>query len=431
MAEEWGKFVIKGDSKLCQLFKEAGSDITTPVSYLASISGLDEGKLVSRVSQFDSLQIVGEYMAIGYESAEWRDFVATIFNNARGIEFYAHIGDEYGLNLYYSLGQNGEKIRVIVDFESDDFDEVISQIELGRWVASLPRPLTQALPDFNPLDEGEYIPPEEADQIDTASWIETDLFCYFSCPVGEETIRAVVPDEYEDFHYSQDETHSMAKWLPLSKRDKDTPRKVLDMLATISNTTIYANEFYEGSSHPYKLYKVEHGVVEVIFDSNNYKEDELKFLTYEKDEALGFTANWFSFDFNHLIEIHETYGLETYASKRIQVFYDFQKSKLDLHEKIWKEHRDQIEPPLKEIRFYLYYRKMPFPEVESLAKSLLQKGMFENSIEIGLGYSGKKALCGPEKFQEALECLQKKIPVLADYRIIIDNDCDSVVISTY
>lgn len=394
------------------------------------MNSIEEAKLVSRISHFDSMKIVGNYIYIEYECAEWRDFIEEIFTALNCIELYAYTGDEYGLNVYYTHKPNAEKVRVFVDFEGEDFDEEISKIELGKWVASLPKEVTQAFPDFNSLDVADYILPEEGKNMDVSRF-ETDLFCYFTPPVTEERIRSAIPKKHHNFYYKKGENYCEVEWLPLSKKGKNISIKVLNYLADIENTTIYANEFYEGSSHPYKLYKVYQGGVDSIFDSNHYKEEELKFLTDEKDNDLGFKVNWFSLNFKHLIDIHESYGLDKYANERLKIFHENEKKELDFHEEIWEENKSEINPILKNLNFYLYFRNMEQDKVEDLSLSLIGAGMLRKSIASGIGYSGKNTLCGPSTLKEALSCLQNTIPALIDYRVVIDNDCDSVVINTY
>lgn len=431
MAEEWGKLIIRANGRLARLFEVAGSDITSPIAHLANLSGLDGALLASRASHADGITVAEDYVLLEYACAEWRSFAEALFEGAFNIEFYAHIHDEYGMSAYYALNTDGEKVRVITEFEGDDFDEDRARIDLGRWVASLPRELAQALPGFNPLDKEDYVSPEEAEKIDTESWVETDLFCCFRPAVEEESIRAALSEEYHDFYYLHGEDHSVAEWLPLSRRDKEAPRKVLEQLAAMNGVMIYANEFYEGSSWPYRLYKVRRGEVREIMDSDKYKKEELQFLTHDKDEALGFRADWFSMEFSHISAIEETYGLEAYANRRLQLFHEARTAELARHEEIWNVHEEEIDPRMKGIRFRVYYRNLSIEDAEELALALVKQGMFRDAVEPGLGVSGKKTICGPETMHEVLGYLRQHVAVFSDYEVVIDDDCDLVWINSY
>ena len=438
MAEENGKLIIKAPKDLLhKIAKLKGNDVTEVLSELFDYAGIESKIYTRETYRFDKAIVVNEYLLIEYDESccEWSYVANAIIQKGEAVELYAHMCNEYGLNLYYSLNKMGEKNKIVVDYECDDINETLSEIELGSWVASLPSALTSDFPDFNPLDKADYILPEDAKKLNYQSWIETDLFCYFTSPVDEDFIRNNLPEEFQEFHFEDNSEYSIAEWLPLSTKDKDTPFKVLKKLSMFNETTFYANEFYEGSSHPYKLYKVSQGKVELILNSDNYKRAELNFLTDEKDEELGFNANWFSFDFNELIQIHEKYGLANYATKRLQAFHDMQKAEVNLHEEIWKKHPEEIISKLKNIRFYLYYRGMDFQKVEELSQTLILKGMFKHVIDSGLGYNGKNTLVGPDKLISALEFLKNNVPLFSEYSVVIDNDCDNefdaVVINSY
>ncbi|WP_111656055.1 hypothetical protein [Isoalcanivorax indicus] len=262
---------------------------------------------------------------------------------------------------------------------------------------------------------------------DDKNEIEVDLCCYFYPYVEEEILRGIFSKQYKNFHYYEDKNGSNISWIPLSRKNRDASSKALNKIVGIEGLVTYANEFYEGSSFPYKWYKIEDGDIEVILDSDDYPEELISFMTESIDDRVGKKVNWYSPRIEDIVKIHQDFSLKDYFDSAL---IDLERHKSDeflRHEKIWRDNGDNVISILKDKRFRIhYYSDASLEMAENLTNSMIKVGMFRNGILREIGFVENNCICGPESLMAEMECLQSNIPELSSYRIYTENNLNEI-----
>lgn len=452
MAEEWGYIAVK-----------VPNDINDKVSKKVSISDLfdyadlDSSDFDLDVMSVDSVSVISGYLVLEYDCSEWVDFSEKMYQKEGDIQYFAWHGDEYGTKCFYSLNLSEEQIKVSIECEEDE-DDIEIKIQLGVWVESLPKELLADRPEFNCLDQDEYISPEDAKTVDRSKPTpQLNVNCYFKPLVGLEELQSILDADFHDFNLESDSggddglfglldlfgvkeekeqkpsEHSVFNWFPISEDRNRTVEELLDQVSKIKREAIYAVNYFGNISFPYKVFKIDESGVNLIFDADDFEEKDLELLTQFKDTVISAKVNWMCLDLKHVCQLDQEVGLKTHVEEQIRLRHkqvaEFQRKDREEHESIWAENSAKVEPSLKGKKYYLYYRKFDSTRIQELGYKLQTYGMRKITVETGLGYSGRNTIVVPEAFTGLAEWLKNNIEELNDHRLVVEEGDDAIFIN--
>ncbi len=455
MAEEWGYIAIEAPKNIHEsIINNASNTINGLVEYV----DLDNEKLDLSAMGFDSINSLGAYIVLEYDCSEWVGFSEQLFKTESEIEYIAWHGDEYGTKYFYSLNRGKEAIKISFETEEDE-DDIELKIQLGAWVESLPKQLLDKCPDFNCLDEDEYISSVDAKSVDRSKPApQLNLGCYFRPLVNREELETILDPDFHDFSLQTEDDdeglfglfdlfgskenkekapseYSVFNWFPISEDRNRGVEELLEQVAKIRRQPIYAVNYFGHTSYPYKVFKIDGKGINLIFDTDSFEESDLELLNQFEDPIIGGKVNWMCLNLNHIYEIDLTINLKSHAQEQILYRHkqvkEAQRKDTEEHEAIWAENSEKIEPHLKGVKYYLYYRGFSSTDIQHLGYRLQTYGMRKVNIEKGLGYSGKNTIVVTEESLKLAEWLKNNVKELHEHRIVVEEGSDAIIINMH
>lgn len=159
MAEERGTVVIKTDSKIINMLN-ANSDATAFLKALCQHGNINFEPIDGLNSSIETLEIKEGYAKFDFDCSEWKSFSELFVENAKNIEWYARIYDEYGTTDFYLLNNHGKRIHFAFyqggDMcEIDGYEEEVME-KVNNWISELPADVKNHFPDFVDVDDIEF-----------------------------------------------------------------------------------------------------------------------------------------------------------------------------------------------------------------------------------------------------------------------------------
>ena len=447
MAEEWGVIAVKAPVDIRKSVTKRANDVTEKISILANHLGFECGLVDQSERQFDSISNTAGFIVIEYDGSEWVDFSKAAIETKSNVEYYARHGDEYGTSYYFSKDKEGKTLSICLDEEGDDEAFVGDNIkrDLGRWVNAIPKRLTKAFPDLNNLDPNLYDSAFTA----TKPSPKQNVTCLVKPYITKDQLLKFLHEEFHEFGQEEvkkkgdlfdllfgntskneeeqpEPEHAMFYWHPISNNRNRTVDELLKMISLASQVPIYAYNYFDYVSFPYKIFSCHQQNIECLLDTDEYEESDLKLISQFENQLLKKNVEWLAPDLEHLIEIENICGLRNYLSKEIKTrkHEEHVLAQQDLfeHHRIWSENADQLEPMIKGASLFVYYRTIEVGQAEEIAYKLQCRGMHKKVVEHGLGYFGKNSICVSPAQEHIGKWLQKNISELKDHRLVLDND---------
>ncbi|WP_413664612.1 hypothetical protein ACG1BZ_04835 [Microbulbifer sp. CNSA002] len=146
MAEAWGTVVIKGDDSIVDLIKADDESIEwASMESLFLALGLGQLKDSHYKLEYckgnsfyhEGIQRGNGIASISIFGDEWMPVVDVLAKNARGIEIYARIRDEYGTSAYYILTKEEQRFNSSLDYECGVEESEEAEFE-KQWSSLVP-----------------------------------------------------------------------------------------------------------------------------------------------------------------------------------------------------------------------------------------------------------------------------------------------------
>lgn len=450
---------VKAPVEIRKSVTKRANDLTEKLAILANHLGIEADRLNQSVMQADSISDKAGFIVIEYDCSEWVGFSKVAIKAKSNVEYFARHGDEYGTSYYFSKDKDGKTVSICLDEEGDDEDleeDDDNKRDLGRWVHALPKRLTKAFSDLNNLEPHQYETAHTAAKSKPGP--KQNLTCRVKPYITKGQLLEFLNEEFHEFgqekekkggslldllfggtseneEEQQEPEHAQFEWFPISDNRNRTVEELLKMISLATQEPVYAYNYFNYVSFPYKVFRSHQQNIECLLDTDEYEETDLELISQFENQLLKKSIEWLAPDLEHLIEIENTCGLRNYLSQEIKTRKHEQQelAQQDLveHQRIWNENADHLEPMIKGASIFVYYRAIELGQAEELAYKLQCRGMHKNVVEHGLGYSGKNSICVSSAQEDIGKWLQKNILELKDHRLVLDDDCDKVVINMY
>lgn len=159
MAEEWGTVVIKAENKIIDMLS-ANSDATDAIKALSQYGGVTSETIENLNSTIGELEVKNDYAKLDFDCSEWKTFSELFVKDAKNIEWYARIVDEYGTTDFYLLNTDAVRIHFSFDqggdmCEIEGYEEEVME-KINNWISKLPEDLKNYFPGFIDVDDIEF-----------------------------------------------------------------------------------------------------------------------------------------------------------------------------------------------------------------------------------------------------------------------------------
>ena len=168
--------------------------------------------------------------------------------------------------------------------------------------------------------------------------------------------------------------------------------------------------------YPYKVFWVDSDGPQIIFDTDNYSQDEIIYLDGNEDEAIG-DFRWYPAE---PTECHRWVGsldLESYANERLEEFRGKANNESREIEKIRAANPGKINKLVKDLEIYLSYKDMDIEIVNDISKQMIIAGMSQGEIDRDLGKGEPNIIEVSDELLGAAEWLIDNIDGLHKHKI--------------
>lgn len=157
MAEEWGTVILKVTDENKELLVGKTSDITLELAKNGNLEAADIEKYNDAVDETTSID---GYTCLEFECSDWKHISEAIVKNAKNIELYSRVYDEYGTAEFYALTESGAKFHYSFEqggdmCEMDGYEEEVMQ-EIGKWLILVPDSIKANFPSFISTENLEF-----------------------------------------------------------------------------------------------------------------------------------------------------------------------------------------------------------------------------------------------------------------------------------
>lgn len=339
MAEESGIVVIKGPEDLLKEFLVAkDSNCSALLRKLAEVAGIEKSDFDRETYLFDSIEMRSGYLKIEYSGPEWSYITNLIVNEGSGVQIYSRSNDEYGIYSFFALTSKGKKFVYTIDSDNEKYEgqegseEAI--VHVNQWLSLIPKKVNSVFQVLTDVDLDLIIPSVSPESDGT----KINLKCKFDVSVTMQEISDALRGEYNDFTLTtykdsehaggsycgywdeiriktmslkpdKFESYKVAFWLPISDGNK-TAKQLLELLLSSGLKPEYAIEFFGDQSTPYVIHYIDNAIIQTIFDSKDYTDDDLEALSDDTASDLDMKINWYNLEFEQIKYLHHRFGIK-------------------------------------------------------------------------------------------------------------------------